>query len=135
MPFWGAGELAGAASHPVRPDQEGAPASEGADEDAGGVSEGEGSESRGAEATEVGEQEQALEPKVARDPGQPSARKIAEHAVTHLPYRSWCPHCVRGLGRNAMHRHTAKETRSIPLVAVDYCFMGCGEEGESPVMV
>ena len=27
-------------------------------------------------------------------PGAPSAREWREHQLTHLPFRSWCPHCV-----------------------------------------
>ena len=82
------------------------------------------------------EGEQAIAPKVAKDPGQPSAQEIADHAVTHLPYRSWCPHCVRGKGRNFAHFMAAAAEREIPVLAADYCFMcGDGSDLESPVLV
>ena len=34
------------------------------------------------------------------DPKLPSAEEVAEHELTHLPYRSWCSHCVRGQGED-----------------------------------
>ena len=27
-------------------------------------------------------------------PKQPSREDVARHNLTHLPYRSWCPHCL-----------------------------------------
>ena len=33
------------------------------------------------------------------DPKLPSAEEVAEHELTHRPYRSWCSHCVRGKGK------------------------------------
>ena len=35
-------------------------------------------------------------PRVCDAPKQPSDRERALHEVTHLPYKSWCPHCVAG---------------------------------------
>ena len=32
-------------------------------------------------------------------PPQPTPQQIAEHNLTHLPYRNWCPICVQGKGR------------------------------------
>ena len=29
---------------------------------------------------------------------QPSSHEVQEHMKTHIPYRSWCAHCVRGRG-------------------------------------
>ena len=105
-------------SYPVRPPDEELMSSEGADEvsqakESGG---GEGSETgRDAEAqepTETAEKsgllyntddaEKWLEelegvcPRVASDPGRPTAKEIREHEVCHVPFRAWCRHCVRG---------------------------------------
>ena len=44
------------------------------------------------------ESEEAKPPEVLRDPGAPTPREIEEHNVTHMPFRSWCPHCVAGTG-------------------------------------
>ena len=32
-----------------------------------------------------------------------SRKEREEHELTHLPYRSWCPQCVRARGRNQPH--------------------------------
>ena len=34
-----------------------------------------------------------------QDPREPSAEERIEHEKTHLPFRSWCRHCVRGRGK------------------------------------
>ena len=33
-----------------------------------------------------------------QDPILPSRQEVEDHEKTHLPYRSWCTHCVRGNG-------------------------------------
>jgi len=38
---------------------------------------------------------EARQPKTIKSPYQPSKREIDEHNITHMPYRSWCPHCVK----------------------------------------
>ena len=35
-------------------------------------------------------------PKRVADPKMPTQAEIDEHNLTHMPYRSWCIHCVRG---------------------------------------
>ena len=37
-------------------------------------------------------------------PGKPSAAEVEEHCLTHLPFRNWCRHCVRGRGKEASHQ-------------------------------
>ena len=41
------------------------------------------------------------QPRVVRkhDPRQPGQQEKEEHEMTHLPFRSWCRHCVMGRGR------------------------------------
>ena len=34
-----------------------------------------------------------------QDPKLPSKTEVEEHNITHLPFRSWCRHCVRGRGK------------------------------------
>ena len=55
------------------------------------------------ECGEEKESEEAKTPEVLRDPGAPTQKEIEEHNVTHLPFRSWCQHCVRGRGSNTPH--------------------------------
>ena len=57
------------------------------------------------------------------DPRLPSADEIEQHNMTHLPYRSWCPHCIRGKGKTMEHRRAARD-KSMREIHVDYCFMG-----------
>lgn len=62
------------------------------------------------------------------DPRAPGAEEAAEHAITHVPYRSWCEHCVRGRGRSMAHRRQEDKTRTMPEVHVDYCFVGSASD-------
>ena len=43
-------------------------------------------------------EEEVRKPKPAARPCTPTRAEIYEHEVTHLPYRSWCRHCVHGRG-------------------------------------
>ena len=63
-------------------------------------------------------------PKVLRDPGTPTQQQKAEHETTHLPFRSWCEHCVRGSGRDAQSRTVKGDAAhsDVPRVHLDYCF-------------
>ena len=39
------------------------------------------------------------------DPKVPSEMEVREHCCSgHMPYRSWCHHCVRGRGRERDHQ-------------------------------
>ena len=58
------------------------------------------------------------------DPVLPTQSEIDEHMKTHLPYRSWCSHCVRGRGQAADHRQQEREEHVIPEFHMDYMFMG-----------
>ena len=68
------------------------------------------SEEPSAEAEENEEQEETDESAERReivkmsDPREPSEDERRERNLTHLPFRSWRPHCVRGRGREADHR-------------------------------
>ena len=35
------------------------------------------------------------------NPRLPSREEVEIHEMTHLPYRNWCPHCVKGRGGDA----------------------------------
>jgi len=93
----------------------------------------------GEEDLEVGEGAQEVDRvvgKVRKDPGAPSAEEVARHAATHLPYRSWCKHCVNGRGVAHPHitQHNSKDGE-VPTVGVDYHYMGKEqEEGTVPML-
>ena len=59
------------------------------------------------------------------DPKLPSQVEVQQHCLTHMPYRNWCPHCVRGRGKEMEHRSKrAAEEESLPEYHMDYCFPG-----------
>ena len=68
------------------------------------------------------EAEQDTQPlRVARDPKLPSHDDVECHRCSHVPFRDWCRHCVRGRGRGDPHLRT--EGSSIPVVGLDYFFI------------
>ena len=62
-----------------------------------GVNEGNENEGAGGRE-EFDEWEEFGNRKVVRkhDPRQPSLQEKEEHEMTHLPFRSWCTHCIGG---------------------------------------
>ena len=56
--------------------------------------------------------EEAELPKKVTIDVRPSKEEVELHNKTHLPYRSWCPHCVRGKARGRAQRR--KKIRSAP---------------------
>lgn len=99
-----------------------------------------GVDGAGEEADEAEEQEETLqlEEDVERhagivdkrlvrkmvDPRKPTAEEVKEHDLTHIPYRNWCPICVRCKGKDLDHRKSAEEDRGVSEYAFDYCFPG-----------
>ena len=84
---------------------------------------GEGETAIGEEMA-VGE-EQPVEVELlrqAKDPGQPTRQQVAEHRITHMPFRSWCRWCVMGRARGAQHRRSDDES-AIPIIGLDYFFI------------
>ena len=57
------------------------------------------------------------------DPIMPNKSEREEHEKTHLPFRNWCRHCVRGRGVNAPHRRQVEEI-GMPEIHMDFIFMG-----------
>ena len=68
------------------------------------------------------------------DPCLPSEAEVRRHALTHLPYRSWCPHCVRGQGKDSAHRR-AEAVGKLPEFSWDYCFPGDEDGHKLTVLV
>ena len=59
-------------------------------------------------------------------PATPTLEEVRQHRLTHCPYRSWCPHCVRGKGREDRHAQSGQKGvwEGIPKVVSDYFFIG-----------
>ena len=58
------------------------------------------------------------------DPRKPTQEEVDDHELTHLPYRNWCPVCVRAKGRELDHRKSIEEPRGLSEYSFDYCFPG-----------
>ena len=69
-------------------------------------------------------------------PKQPSKEDVARHNLNHLPYRSWCPHCVASRRPNSSHR-TRKSAagRSLPLFCADYAYVRKPDEDLQTMLV
>ena len=61
----------------------------------------------------------ARAPRGLRVPIEPTASERRQHELTHLPYRDWCPFCVKAKGRHAASK---KQLDRQPVIQVDYCF-------------
>ena len=77
-------------------------------------------------------EEEAEAQRPLRDPGMPTKAEIAEHNLSHLPPRPWCPHCVRGKSRDSPSLRVAgKFAENLVLrVRLGYCFLTEGGDGE-----
>ena len=73
----------------------------------------------------MGPSEAAIKPNLIPLPVGPTATERALHEITHLPYRSWCKHCVAGKGKQTPHRHGASH---LPVVQIDHAFTTIPEE-------
>ena len=59
---------------------------------------------------EVEDNKEDAKVKMIKDPGCPSKEEVDRHYLTHMPFRSWCPICVQGKGReNPHYRKEEKE--------------------------
>ena len=60
-----------------------------------------------------------------RSPEMPSQAEVDVHELTHVPFRSWCRHCIRGRGKESNHSSKCdRESGSIPEFSFDWCFPG-----------
>ena len=66
------------------------------------------------------EQDTSARPaKGLKTPGEPSLAERRLHELFHLPYRGWCPLCVKSKGR---HGSSTKQIDRQPVIQIDYCF-------------
>ena len=79
---------------------------------------------------------EAKPPEVLRDPGAPTPKEVDEHNVTHLPFRSWCPHCVNGKAQDRHHKKQDQNEKTIPEIVFDYVFLATADDEETiPIQV
>ena len=58
------------------------------------------------------------------DPREPTDEERREHNLTRLPFRNWCPHCVRGRSREADHRKYKEQAEGLHELHFDFMQMG-----------
>ena len=56
------------------------------------------------------------------DPKMASEDERREHELTHLPFRAWCAHCIKGKGREDPHR-SWETVNTKPKVSWDYMYL------------
>ena len=81
------------------------------------------------------EDEEAIAPRKARDPSEPTAAMREAHEATHLPYRSWCPHCVMCRKDNPGHTRVGAAEVTVPEVSIDYAFIRREEEADTQTVL
>ena len=67
-------------------------------------------------------QQQARRAKAIPAPKQPTAQELAEHELTHLPYRSWCKICTQSRGKADAHKQQQQTSRS-PVIQLDFAYL------------
>ena len=56
-------------------------------------------------------------------PRAPSRAEWERHVVSHVPYRSWCRHCVAGRGMERQHTRRIDHEDQFPHVSIDYGYL------------
>ena len=64
---------------------------------------------------------ETITPWTRRLPCIPTEEERMSHSVSHLPFRTGCAHCVKGLARDWPHRTDSGLTPAIHMVARDFC--------------
>ena len=97
-----------------------------------GVDEGDEAEGAGGRE-EPDKREEFGNRRVARkyDPREPSQQEKEEHEMTHLPFRSWCRHCIMDRGREEDYRKAMEEERQVPEGHLNFMFTRDEKEGKT----
>ena len=86
-----------------------------------------------AEDDDNTETNEAVKAKIPRDPRKPSQEEIESHNATHVPFRDWCPHCVKGREKDEPHRKlgtAGTEQDEVPTISIDYMYMKTSKEND-----
>ena len=65
------------------------------------------------------------DPRPATVPPEPSAEEVANHNLSHVPYKSWCPICVSTRGRKDAHQQGSEAHRGDggwPVLSMDLMY-------------
>ena len=69
---------------------------------------------------------------------KPGKEEWENHMRTHIPYRKWCPHCVRGKPKAGVHSKVEddlKEEEEVPVISFDYMQQNSAEGKEEDIGV
>ena len=73
---------------------------------------------------------------VRANPLKPTARQVEEHnARGHVPYRSWCEHCVLGSGKELPHCRGSHDDSILLTFACDYAFLTSESDPEDKITI
>jgi hypothetical protein len=76
------------------------------------------------------------EAKVLPQPEEPSEIQRREHEVTHLPFASWCGHCVAAKAKDQPHCRLAERGgEEVPIVEMDYGHLRTDDERDRLVAI
>ena len=78
----------------------------------------------GVEAGRVDAHEEGKFIKWLIDPRLPTEEEVENHRLTHLPYRNWCPECVKAKRKELDHICAVDKERKLSEYCFDYCFPG-----------
>ena len=75
--------------------------------------------------------------KRAPNPSDPTPEERERHNATHRPFRSWCPVCVKAIGREDAHyARTAEERKEgLPQISMDYATITEQEKAEDGTII
>ena len=71
-----------------------------------------------SDSEDKGETEEGRTPNQLTEVRGPTRREREEHEATHIPYRSWCEHCVKGRGRKRAHKRKKEQEKEEKLAHV-----------------
>ena len=84
-----------------------------------------------SEEEEKQEEQESSSVKALRNPEDPTKEEWEQHMMTHVPFRNWCPHCVRGRAVSHGHFRNMKDDKAIPTIGIDYMYMKPRKEGDA----
>ena len=69
------------------------------------------------------------------DPRLPSQQEVDIHYLTYLPYRNWCPVCIKAKGKENPHLKQYGKIKVLPVVSLDYDSYGQDFDEEKPTAI
>ena len=71
----------------------------------------------------IEESAEASEARGIKVSNKPTPEEVAAHELNHLPFRSWCKHCVFGRAKNDPHLSKTREPSEKARIHWDYAYL------------